>query len=943
MARKFTTGRQNELTLNKEIHDLFMSLKYINNGPTTPTQDKQTPIPIGAVWNDNGKGQNILKVNKANGGWAPVFEGFYHPANIKEKPLFPTDGQLWLDQSQDDILKYYDQNTDSWISTKSVQTTANNVLVDMHNNFINIVPLKDMDDVANQKTYLIPYDYYGKLFDNGVFIHPTDSKYHKLSDVSVQYDTTSTAEQESWIHVNAHKVFNIEKKLIKVNKDGDEAFRVYGLFDNNTEFYYLNEAGMGVAMIPYKAGTLQPYDYKPFDRGIEITSEKAKAATFIYSMSYVFQDTPKPGKLVRNDFTIGSQAEVQVGQLTKRPLIFLDGVYLEQTKYNYDSSSGKIRINDTIINPMDMMAVVFQDMEATGEKEINNITGPGTDTLVGTFTNAVNFKKPLAFVSGVMGTNIVSPEEIEWQDTSLLIKNWGLDTIEAPAKVMVVEADNMYLCHGNLDSSCIITNEGITNNPKDEYLLFIDGLLLSSRELDVSENQIRIANAKEGQQYVLLKIKDDSNTALSFDNKVMNFTIAINNEDGTMYNECNDALIFADGKMIPMEDSIYRDNLPVRGSTGQIVKVKNESLTSDVYNYYSWNEFNKRWDVISDVDLINQIRSFVKGNYSTGSIMLDSTGLEGKTGTYYAYTYSNGVEEPLLKGIQPLIEGKTEYTVNVEHKFNNNQGALSVYTNKLLNFEVTEESSNTGKFIIPTLISDEGTNPYEDGELLYYIERPEKNETVACEKEVLTAANRTTDYVGGYTTNISLLPGVVSVYVNGVKLNRKDFTIVNENTLIIHKQIVGNQNNYDPEDHSTWNKFVFFEKSGEVEIECDRDDYVIVEVRQDYNLKTQSIPARYPGQRTFFVEDDGIPKSLLLTQDLIKVFIDGIIYTGEYTINKENGSITLLDPELDSIINIDPIARYFELNPLEYEAYLDEHGKPYIANPIINEITFEWR
>ena len=30
-----------------------------------------------------------------------------------------------------------------------------------------------------------------------------------------------------------------------------------------------------------------------------------------------------------------------------------------------------------------------------------------------TFTNAVNFKKPLAFVSGVMGTNIVSPEEIE--------------------------------------------------------------------------------------------------------------------------------------------------------------------------------------------------------------------------------------------------------------------------------------------------------------------------------------------------------------------------------------------------------------------------------------------------------------------------------------------------------------------------------------------------
>lgn len=151
---------------------------------------------------------------------------------------------------------------------------------------------------------------------------------------------------------------------------------------------------------------------------------------------------------------------------------------------------------------------------------------------------------------------------------------------------MVVEADNMYLCHGTIDSNIIIKNKGITNNPKDEYLLFIDGLLMSSRELDVSEGEIRVANAKQGQQYVLLKIKDDSNTALSFDNKVMNFTVAINNEDSTMYNECNNALIFADGKMIPMEDSILRETLPIKGATGQIVKVKNTLSSSEVYKYY---------------------------------------------------------------------------------------------------------------------------------------------------------------------------------------------------------------------------------------------------------------------------------------------------------------------------------------------------------------------
>lgn len=68
MARKFNLGRQNELGLNQELHNLLMSLKYINNGTATPQQDYQTPIPLGSLWNDNNRGQNVLKVNTANRG-----------------------------------------------------------------------------------------------------------------------------------------------------------------------------------------------------------------------------------------------------------------------------------------------------------------------------------------------------------------------------------------------------------------------------------------------------------------------------------------------------------------------------------------------------------------------------------------------------------------------------------------------------------------------------------------------------------------------------------------------------------------------------------------------------------------------------------------------------------------------------------------------------------
>ena len=73
MARKFNMGRQSEIALNKDMHDLLMSLKYINNGVKQPEQDLQTPIPVGSIWNDMNRGQNIIKVNTANKGWEPAF------------------------------------------------------------------------------------------------------------------------------------------------------------------------------------------------------------------------------------------------------------------------------------------------------------------------------------------------------------------------------------------------------------------------------------------------------------------------------------------------------------------------------------------------------------------------------------------------------------------------------------------------------------------------------------------------------------------------------------------------------------------------------------------------------------------------------------------------------------------------------------------------------
>lgn len=938
MSRKFTIGRQNELSLNQEMHDLLMSLKYINNGPSTPQQDYQTPIPLGSIWNDNNRGKNILKVNTANNGWEEVFKGFYHPADLFTKPLSPVHGQLWIDGSKDNTLHFYDQNTNTWIAVRAAQTTSNQILVDTHNNFMHMYPLKDMDSVSEvtTKSFLVPYEEYGKLTNDGLFIHPSSDEYEVLSEISVKFHSQS--EKGSWVHVNPHKLFTMEKKLVKVETTGPDAYKIYGLYDHNTEFFYLDSNNKWMHMIPYStANGIIEGDFKPFDKGIEIISSRAKASEFVMMYAYSFYDTAIPGKMIRKDFNIGSNAELQIGLSTAKPLMFFDGLYLEQNSYNYDDSTGIVTLNDEITNQMDVMSIVFEKNE-TIDFSINQTIDNTNDILIGTLTN--EYEMPMVFVSGVMGAELFGPEQLTYNkvDKTITIKNWGPHPTGETYYAMVVEGISSYVCHGYLDSTRTIYNETITNNGNEEYMLWMDGLLISSKDLDVSEGEVKVANAIEGMEYLLLKINNQETTALMFDGKAMNFTVAIKNEDGTLYNECNNACVFVDGHAVMMADTVYRETIPVKGANKQIIKIKNtDDSSSEVYTYYSYNMNNAKWEVLSE-DIVTKVEALIKADYSSGTIMIDSP--EGTKGTYYAYTYANGVEEPLLVGHRSILKDKTEYSVNVKHKFNINQGALSVYTNKLLDYNVIEEKSNIGKFILPIYDNEEF---YNNGSLMYIVERPEKTESVSCVREVLTAANRNTQYSQGYTTTISLVPGYVNVYVNGVHLERSDFTVVDEYTLILHTTTVGGQRNYDSQNEDTWNKYLYYDKTGEHEITCLRDDYIMVEVRQDYDLKTQTIPVRYPGQRTFYIEDDGIPKSLILSQDYIKIFIDGIIYTGEYIINKENGSITLIDSTLEGILNVDPISRYFELNPDKYDEYLEEYKKPYISKPQTNRITFEWR
>lgn len=949
MPRKFNIGRQNEQSFNKEIHDMFMTLKYLNTGSHTPIKDEQADIPYGAVWMDPSFGKNVLKAYSQNRGWEPVFRNYYHPANLMQKPESPTHGQIWIDSSKNDLLHYYDENTGSWIAVSALSANKNDVGVSGFDNFVNIFPLVPAITNNNKHSYLIPSELAGRMFDGGTYIHPSNPSYEKESDVTISFNDQDLIEKESWIHVNPSRLNACEKKIIKVNKDvSTEKAYIIDINPYNTEFYGIDKNTKKGTLLRYDSNNINNCDYTYTDVGIKLTT-KAYKYDYIYSISYSFATSNFPGSLVKKSTVVGTEDEIYVGSYNKHPFVFLDGLYLEQEIYNYNHQEGVVTIvNDDITQKMDMTSVIFKDFSKGNdstpyEYTINQANINGVDAIIGPLTaNTQAFKKPMAFVSGVMGvtTNIYTPEEIIINGTQATIKNIGPIAKDDSFKVMIAETDGMFLDSGEIDETKAIKSETILEN--ETYIVFVDGLLMSPNDLKVSQGQIRISGAVTGQQWVLLKTNSAEETSVIFDSVISHHSIRItNNNENVAYNNCDEAIVYVGDGVLVDTKAIDKGIPPKKGVAGQIIRCKQEVATGIVETTYKiWDYKTYSWLDIKDSSLTKELSKLPTYFSTKGSISILDTDFVGQDLTYYAYTFNNSIDEPLLYDKRATtIDGDKTFNVNFDHTFRPGLGSLTTYLNNMLVLP-EEDPSGNGRFTMPEF--EQELNPYDNGELLYIVERAEENEDVACKRETLTAENRNPSLTNTYTTNTSLIPGVVNVFVNGVKLEREEFSLVNENNIMIHFDVIGGQSHYQADNQNTWNKFSVYTAEGIKTIDCTQPDEIVVEVRQDFRLKTQTIPVRYTGQQYFSTQDDGLAESLLNTKDLVKIYINGIIYTGEYTINRDAGILVIEDATITQNFNVDVIENHFIKNPVAYAKYQQEYGK-YYAKKVIDKITFEWR
>ena len=245
MARKFNLGRQGEQLMNDKLFNSYNRIKYIGNGLDTPKQEYQTPILDYSLWINRVTGSDVMQVYDQNRKvWNPMFQGYYHPANLKEQPLFPVDGQIFIDNNG--VLRYYEDKQWKIVAAASAET-ASSLLMGLDNFLL----MPDMAPLTGtRKDYLVPSTTVGKMFDNKKFI-PRDEYIQK--DMRVTYPINGLKPEEllSWVHVNPAYLSGSHKRLIKVLDSMKDDNYFVPTPTLNTEFYGFKEGD--------KIGTLLRY------------------------------------------------------------------------------------------------------------------------------------------------------------------------------------------------------------------------------------------------------------------------------------------------------------------------------------------------------------------------------------------------------------------------------------------------------------------------------------------------------------------------------------------------------------------------------------------------------------------------------------------------------------------------------------------------------------
>ena len=438
-------------------------------------------------------------------------------------------------------------------------------------------------------------------------------------------------------------------------------------------------------------------------------------------------------------------------------------------------------------------------------------------------------------------------------------KNWSkysqyedLDTIKG----------SMFVAEGQTkEEDSVVYIDGANLRADEDIILFVNGILVNKYDItiDADENKIFVNGIKVGQDYLLLK---DINNRFLFSNNIGFNTVITNNT-------FNDVEVFI-GDGFAIDPSIYEmTELPTNALVGEMVSL----VTANGSSWYRYD--GESWNKVTDASKTIRYDKINGFYYFTDRTINILKNFNGRNLTYYAYSFANNIEKPLEINTIPYLPSQVVYTTSKD--FGKDKNSLSVFVNgKIVNH--TELSNNSFRI----------DNVQNGKEITYIIEEPESGENISCRRCVIGASAITNVVQKIYQTPISLNPGFISVYADGIRLTTEQFTVIDSKHIMISVPTINNNSE------------------------------IIIEVREDFNLDECIMPIRYNGQVEFSAKKknnknimmggDGLPKYVLNSNDKLMIFANGILYTGEYTIDKNSEKLILSkDPFRDNYSSSDKI------------------------------------
>lgn len=779
--------------------------------------------------------------------------------------------------------------------------------------------LLEPSDTSSQ--FLLPSVMYDRFFIDGMNV----TNYKEISDVAIEYPSGNLQGKfASAIHVNPKKLTNVKKRLFKINRTNP----IIPVTETFTEYYGI-KGGIGKCLLKAKENT----EYFSVAQGIQLSPATAALYDFVETITYEFKDVKGTGSLVKGNVNLSETTSIYIGDISDPLCVFAQGLYLDSDPANYVYEDGFLKLK--LENKMDISVIAFS------KKETGTITQLNT-AQKGIVAINQTYNRPLVFVYG---------ENLEWS-----LANYEVDAVnkkkiyvkdtKVGMKYAIVETktldpeEEMFFLSGTTQKDlysqdCYITIPEGSISEDDNIILFVNGLLISKKDItiDSANNRIDVFGGfREGLDYVILK---DPSDRFLFSDYVSFNTIPLKKRSDM-------TLVYIENQLATDAKAVYTSRLPEKGYDGEVKQlILNES--TDWYYYNSLKGWVKITDVAEIKLLDGSAASYVSDEYTIN--VLQNFGQ--KNCVYYSYQYANSVEQPLLRGVIKTLESKDEYKTAFNHVFPINKNALAIWQNGLRQYPDTTgnlEDFNgyleigNSKFKMP--------NPV-DGIMFYVVEKPEGSETKSCERQVLTRADIVEGYTNVFKTDIPLLPGNVRVFVSGLRQPESAFTILDNNLIKINDEILAYANNFPTEQ-------IQLEDGSYLEINHIHPDNILIEVRQDLSLKEITLPIRYSGQSEWSVaarnpEDitkggDGLPESILNSKDFIMIYINGMAYGKDYRVDLDQGKILLTNDTITSCLGKDPIDEYFKANPKDYEAWrVQNGGKEYVAKKNKDTITFEWR